>query len=1060
MENQQLKNILQSPYDRTQWITYLQDIAENKNVLVVYLNPKQIDIGTPKARQLIQSFYEIGKLTTKDGAELPLYEVILNEKIRIEYNKVGVNNFIKEYIVKDAIKGALVTFAHSEKGKNEWRFSFISKNSASDFFAEAESRETNPKKYTYIFGTLEEHKTAMDRLEYLKNSKFEIEDFFEAFSVEPISKAFFDTYKEKHQILVDYLFENEKFDSIFKKQNETDIHKEKSVRSFVSRLMGRVIFLYFLQKKNWLGASNTDYQDGSANFLSQLFSENQDYQEDFYEKALCPLFFNALNTPKRENDEFALVNGKKVCIPFLNGGLFDEDQEPENHRTIQFEKFHFADLFQFFDEYNFTIYENSPDDHTVAVDPEMLGHIFENLIDYNKDTGTFYTPKEIVQYMTQQSLLHHLHIKLNISESKLENLIKNQSTLDFSKQDLQNINSLLDSIKICDPAIGSGAFPMGILQEIFNLKALIAFELNNQWNPVQVKENIIQNSIYGVDLDEGAVEIARLRFWLSLVVDEKMPKALPNLDYKIMQGNSLVESYNGMDLSNLTTTDESLIVEKQSVLDFGEEYAKEITLFDSVSAENVQKLMNSYFTATNSDSVSKSAIKKQINELIEGKIHSKIYKEKQRLKYKIDKFLEKNSVKSNNDLEKLNQKSKEFKNFIKDRAEYENLDKVEQELISFQYKTERPYFLWHTYFADVLNQGGFDIVIGNPPYISTKGISEDDKKELENSFGFSDDTYNHFFFKGYELLKKGGVLSYITPKTYWTTQTKRNLRDLILSQRLNYIFDTANPFESAMVDTCITSFSKIPFEKGNEITFLDGSESLKEPLKYSVKQEIFLDTQNSVIFKPTEYNLKIHSLYGKKVKELYDKWWDKISTSKNISKNKKELEEYRNNLKPGDIALLGCLTEGGQGLATANNGKYIAVRKSTKWAKNIILSRPKKLAEAVKNKKIEDDRLPKDGDYKFFLDRLSEVDIAMFFDNLKEKYGRDIFGQGYIYRLIEDDEIADVDTLTQDEKDNGIDSNKKFYVPYDKGDKDGNRWYLETPFAIAWTKENVGFLKT
>ena len=356
-------------------------------------------------------------------------------------------------------------------------------------------------------------------------------------------------------------------------------------------------------------------------------------------------------------------------------------------------------------------------------------------------------------------------------------------------------------------------------------------------------------------------------------------------------------------------------------------------------------------------------------------------------------------------------------------------------------------------------EDGFDIVIGNPPYISTKGISLDSKKVLEEQFGFVDDTYNHFFFKGSELLKEGGVISYITPKTFWTTQTKRNLRDLILSKQINYIFDTANPFESAMVDTCITSFLKME-NQNKEIRFLDGSKDLKNPIEYEINQQIFIDTQNSVIFKPTAYNLKIHSIYGKKVKELYEKWWDKISTSKNITKNEKELEEYRNSLKAGDIALLGCLTEGGQGLATANNGKYIAVRKSTKWVDNILKSRPKKLAEAVSKKNIKDERLPQNGNYVEFLNNLSEKEIAMLFDELKEKYGRDIFGQGYIYKLIDDSEIADVDTLTQDEKENGIDTSKKYYVPYDKGDKDGNRWYLETPFAIAWSKENVGFLKT
>ena len=280
----------------------------------------------------------------------------------------------------------------------------------------------------------------------------------------------------------------------------------------------------------------------------------------------------------------------------------------------------------------------------------------------------------------------------------------------------------------------------------------------------------------------------------------------------------------------------------------------------------------------------------------------------------------------------------------------------------------------------------------------------------------------------------------------------------MLSQRLEYIFDTANPFESAMVDTCITSFYKVKPEN-NTLLFLDGNKDLEKPLRYEVAQSVFIDTQNSVIFKPTEYNMKIHNLYGKKVKELYEQWWDKISTSKNITKYSKELEAYRQSLQAGDIALLGCLTEGGQGLATANNGKYIAVRKSTKWAKNILESRPERLLEVVKRYKTAI-KIANKEEAKEYLAALSEEQIATLFDELKEKFGRDIFGQGYIYRLIEDDEIADVETLTQDEKDNGIEPTKKFYVPYDKGDKDGNRWYLETPFAIAWSKENVGFLKS
>ena len=303
-------------------------------------------------------------------------------------------------------------------------------------------------------------------------------------------------------------------------------------------------------------------------------------------------------------------------------------------------------------------------------------------------------------------------------------------------------------------------------------------------------------------------------------------------------------------------------------------------------------------------------------------------------------------------------------------------------------------------------------------------------------------------------------MTYIIPKTFWTTGTKRNMRDLILGKKLRYIFDTANPFRVVMVDTCIMQVVNEPYESSHTVRFLDGSQDLFAPCEYPlVKQEVYINTQNSAIFKPSEYNMKIWNLYGEKVKKLYNQWWDKIETSRKISQNERILKEYRESLKPGDVALLGCLTEGGQGLATANNGKYVAVRRSTKWADNIIASRYKKLADAVFKHKITARELNgKTPDE--FLSSSSELEIAEVFDALKERYGRDIFGQGYLYKIIEDVQMADVDSLTDDEKENGIDSSKNYWVPYDKGDKDGNRWYLETPFAIAWSKENVHFLKT
>ena len=398
------------------------------------------------------------------------------------------------------------------------------------------------------------------------------------------------------------------------------------------------------------------------------------------------------------------------------------------------------------------------------------------------------------------------------------------------------------------------------------------------------------NSIHAVDIEPSAVDITKLRLWLSIIVDndEEIIHELPNLDYKIMTGNSLIEEFEGMKLF-----DERLIEKDIKNIKLGENNQNIYTLFGNKREDILKKVV----------------------ELRERYFKEKIKENKDKLRTDIEKY--------------------EWMLIKATLTEHGKQDKI-KELEKLNKEKRKPYFLWKWNFLDVFEEkGGFDIVIGNPPYVSTKGIGIEFKKLLKKEYNFADDMYNHFYFKGLDLLKKNGVLVYITPKTFWTIQTKRNLRDLLFSNRINYIFDTASPFEAAMVDTCVISVSKIN-EQNNVIHFLDGSKDLANPLKYEVKQEVYLNTQNSVIFKPTEENMKIFNLYGHKVKELYNQWWDKISTSKNIEKNKTALEDYRKNLKPGDIALLGCLTEGGVGLATANNGKYIAVRKSTKWAKNIL----------------------------------------------------------------------------------------------------------------------------
>ncbi len=806
MKREELKALLQNAYTHQKWIKTLQFLSGSKNLLTILLEPKAIEIKSAKAREIVSEIVQLGSLKTTDGITLPIFDVTLQDGIKIEYNRVGVNDLLKNHILKDAIKGAIVTFHYDEKyNKPEWRFSFISKF-GSDYFAEAESVETNPKKYTYIFGTSEEHRTAIERLYNLEQSRFRLEDFFETFNVEPVSNSFFKEYKNFYQNFVFELGNDKKSRAIFDEEKTEDI--EKDIRNFVKRLLGRLVFLYFLQKKHWLGASSKNYDDGDTNFLFNLFNYDQVSKDQFYNKWLSKLFFNALNTPKRANDNFELPNGTNVWIPFLNGGLFEEHQEPKKHREIQFPPFLFEELFKFFNGYNFTIYENSPEDHTVAVDPEMLGHIFENLLDDNKDKGAFYTPKEIVHYMTQESLIEYLKTHLSHSRESLENLIKNHNTIAFSKDDIKKVEKLIDKVKICDPAIGSGAFPMGLLQQIFALKSLFHFALDKKpenWKPADVKQTIIQNSIYGVDIEEGAVDIARLRFWLSLVVDEPTPKPLPNLDYKIMQGNSLLESFEGVDLSNVDL--------------FNSPTDRHITLFEEPKenygfADDIKELMNDYFNPKNYELKQQihNRIDKKVTEFIdkclegyENELLIKLAGAKQTLKRKRELKQKADSIEK--ELEKL-------------ETQLTNKTLARNKLVEFELKQERPYFLWHLYFADVFDNGGFDIVIANPPYVGVKGngktFNQIKNSDLSKYFKGRSELFYFFMHKAIQLGKLNCINTFITTN-YFITATDANLLRTNLKEEttiLNLInFNEIKLFASAMGQHNLISIFKKGVDK-------------------------------------------------------------------------------------------------------------------------------------------------------------------------------------------------------------------------------------------------------
>lgn len=449
-------------------------------------------------------------------------------------------------------------------------------------------------------------------------------------------------------------------------------------------------------------------------------------------------------------------------IPYLNGGLFEQVEEDEPESIFPSELFN--ELFKFFAEYNFTIDENDPRDAEIGVDPEMLGKIFENLLEDNKDKGAFYTPKEIVQYMCQEALISYLRDNTAIAADKIEKFVlspeENASLIPNSQQ--SQLLRVLKNVKICDPAIGSGAFPMGLLNELIKCRLAIA-PVKGEGSLSELKKSIISNNIYGVDIEKGAVDIARLRFWLSIVVDEQHPRPLPNLDYKIMQGNSLIESYKGVDLSRLSYKSKTKAKKKDLI--HTELWADELTNLQ----KSVTIYLDEYFSC--SDKETKALLQEKISDLVQRQLATK-------------------GVNTS----------------------------ILEELSKINLAANNQFFLWQTWFAEVFNRpngkNGFDIVIGNPPYIDSETMVQLGQGELRTFI-----SKNYKFIKGnwdiyMAFLERGLSLSnncmcYITPDKWLSKPFGLLFREHCMIPRMNKIVHTGNAtFDSATVDAIITIFNR------------------------------------------------------------------------------------------------------------------------------------------------------------------------------------------------------------------------------------------------------------
>ena len=751
------KEVIESRYNRQNWQLLLHDIFGNK--IKFWNTPSTI----PTSSQFAKHALWLGTITLSDNQTISIYEVELSDSVDIERNRRGIRDMLLTDWRNNGNAGAFM-FCY-RKNESVLRFSYVSEawTFANDGSYQKES--TDAKRFTYLLGEGHRSRTAIQQFEKLRDSSLTLKDLTKAFSVDAVSDMFFKGYKQQYEDII-FFVTGKRMVKVANKWEERQEGKpneyimqefakfdnqEKAIRDYVKKLMGRLVFLQFLQKKGWLGVPvGEPWGTGDREFIQNLFAQTAD--KDHFIDNVLEVLFNDLNS---ENEKKL----PQYRTPYLNGGLFERDATDETEFPLPAK--YMQSLLDFFASYNFTIDENDPDDAEVGVDPEMLGRIFENLLEDNKDKGAFYTPKEIVSYMCRESLIAYLQTDIEDGATKeaLRQFVTTHDVNALGTNDKfrQQVDEALKNVKICDPAIGSGAFPMGLLKELFQCRT--ALEGITQSKAAEIKKHIIQQNIYGVDIERGAVDIARLRFWLSLIVDEETPQALPNLDFKIMQGNSLLEQYKGVDLSNITELKQDKVGAYQT------------TMFDDMLdllRLDLRKKLDEYYNCT--DHKRKAILKQDI-----------INNVKQQLKEQ--------SI---------------------------NVDFGDLDLSG-----NNQFMLWHTWFYDVFSQGGFDVVIGNPPYISTatqiaNPILLDQREKIISSNYYSTlhskwDLYVPFMERGIRLLSNRGVFTMIVPYPLTNQIYAKKLREFIINKcEMNEFVDLNGTkiFDNATVSSCVPFIQK------------------------------------------------------------------------------------------------------------------------------------------------------------------------------------------------------------------------------------------------------------
>lgn len=773
----------------------------------------------------VQKYRIIGSFEDAEGSTLDILEVFLHKEGSLERARTAQRNFVSDYLKRRSKDAALVAFI--SPGQEDWRFSLVKLEYSPEFKdgkLKITEELTPAKRWSFLVGKHEGCHTVQSRFIPLleHNERPILTELEEAFNIESVTDEFFKKYCELFFLMKESLDKLVESDPNIMADFKA---KELSTADFAKKTLGQIAFLYFLQKKGWFGVrAGQPWGTGRKDFLRLLFTRRGDYGKNFFDDILEPLFYEALALDRGVEAIYPKLNN--VRMPFLNGGLF----EPMNGYSWETTNILLPDelfsnenktkegdigdgIFDIFDRYNFTVNENEPLEKEVAVDPEMLGKVFENLLEVKdrKSKGTFYTPREIVHYMCRESLINYLYASLGntIPMEDIEVLIFNGSRIiEFDstviergketdtyrfmlpasvRSRVQEVDQALADIKVCDPAVGSGAFPLGMLNEIVQAREVLGVHLRRERDPYTLKLHSISHSLHGVDIDPGAVEIAKLRLWLALVVDELEPHPLPNLEHKIMQGNSLLQDYEGIELF-----DEKILTKStprgSEQLAFG---------FDK---ETIQLKME------------------ELNRNIEEFVSEAQRSKKQCLKSRIDTL-----------------KWELIEATLVDKKRDEKLDEVRR----LRKHNIRPFFVWRLEFAEVFQErSGFDVVIANPPYLESRSKEFQDKDKtqlqanLKKTWGDSSkliprgsDLMMYFFPRALEILNPMGNACFITENSWLDTDYGSKCQEFLLKKsNFHAVIDSKYKYFSGdggpNINTIISMFSCLETESYNGLRLI------------------------------------------------------------------------------------------------------------------------------------------------------------------------------------------------------------------------------------------------